>query len=125
MKSFKKYFSFDAQPIDIYNAMTDQEQIEIWTGEKADFKAEPGTEFSMWDESICGRNLEFVEGKKIVQLWYFEEVDSQVTIKFHKSKSGGTSMEVNQIDIPDEAYDNIVDGWTEDYFDCLADLYNQ
>lgn len=35
----------------------------------------PGTEFSMWDESICGMNLEFEKDKKIVQEWYFGEDD--------------------------------------------------
>lgn len=83
----------------------------------------PGTEFSMWDGSICGRNLEFEKDQKIVQEWYFgEEENSLVTIKLHPHK-GGTSMEVKQTNIPDEAYENIAEGWVEDYFDNLNQLF--
>jgi len=87
-----------------------------------------GTEFSMWEESICGLNLEFEQDKKIVQEWYFGEEDedkkSIVTIKLHPDK-GGTSMEVVQTNIPDEAYRNISEGWEEDYFNGLNELFKQ
>lgn len=123
MKEFKKYFQLSAEPADVYNALTNKLMIEIWTGEPAEMEEIPGTEFSMWDGSICGRNLEFEKDQKIVQEWYFgEEENSLVTIKLHPHK-GGTSMEVKQTNIPDEAYDNIAEGWVEDYFDNLNQLF--
>ena len=88
----------------------------------------PGTEFSLWDESICGLNLEFEKNFKIVQEWYFGEDDedkkSIVTIKLHPDKKG-TSMEVVQTNIPDNAYRNIVEGWEENYFESLNQLFEQ
>lgn len=123
MKEFKKYFQLSAEPADVYNALTNKLMIEIWTGEPAEMEEIPGTEFSMWDGSICGRNLEFEKDQKIVQEWYFgEEENSLVTIKLHPHK-GGTSMEVKQTNIPDEAYENIAEGWVEDYFDNLNQLF--
>jgi activator of HSP90 ATPase len=102
--------------------------IEIWTGEDAVMEPTAGTEFSMWEESICGMNLEFEQDKKIVQEWFFGEEDedkkSIVTIKLHPDK-GGTSMEVHQTNIPDEAYRNISEGWEEDYFNGLNELFKQ
>lgn len=84
----------------------------------------PGSEFSMWEESIVGRNLEFVENKKIVQQWYFgeQEEDSIVTIILHSHKHG-TSAELRHTNIPDEDYDDIVEGWNEAYFGSLASFY--
>lgn len=32
-------------------------------------------------------------------------------------------MEVNQTNIPDEAYRNITEGWEEDYFNGLNELF--
>jgi len=124
MKEFKKYFEIHAAPKDVYNALTNQVMIEIWTGESAAMQEIPGSEFSMWDGSITGKNLEFVKDQKIVQEWYFGEQDepSLVTIKLHLHKNG-TSMEVRQTNIPDEAYDNIADGWSEDYFQALNQLF--
>ena len=123
MKEFKKYFELTAEPSDVYNALTNKLMIEIWTGEAAEMEAVPGTEFSMWNGSICGLNVEFEENRKIVQEWYFgEEANSLVTIKLHPHK-GGTSMEVKQTNIPDDAYDNIAEGWVEDYFANLNQLF--
>jgi len=117
-----------AAPADVYNALTNKTMIEIWTGEDAVMEPTPGTEFSMWEESICGLNLEFVQDQKIVQEWYFGEEDedkkSIVTIKLHPDKKG-TIMEVLQTNIPEEAYQNIAEGWEEDYFNSINELYKE
>jgi len=123
MKEIKKYYKLNASPADVYNALTNQIMIEIWTGEKAQFKAEPDTEFSMWDGSITGRNLEFQQDKLIRQIWYFEDVESEVTFKFHPEKKG-TSVELHQTNIPDDAYENISEGWDSDFFGSLEELFN-
>ncbi len=126
MKNYKKYFKITAAPADVYNALTNKNMLEIWTGEDAVMEEIPGTEFSLWEESISGMNLEFEKDFKIVQEWYFGEEDedkkSIVTIKLHPEKNG-TSMEVTQTNIPDEAYRNIVEGWEEDYFNGLNELF--
>lgn len=126
MKTFKKYFTITAAPEDVYNALTNPLMIEIWTGEKAVMEETPGSEFSLWDESITGINLEFEKNKKIVQEWFFGEQEERsiVTIKLHANKSG-TSMEITHTNIPDDAYDNIVEGWQEDYFDALNQLFEE
>ncbi len=126
MKDFKKYFKITAAPKDVYNALTNKFMLEIWTGEAAVMEEVPGTEFSLWNGSICGKNLEFVKDQKIVQEWYFgeQEEPSIVTIKLHQDKNG-TSMEVKHTNIPDEAFDNIAEGWTEDYFNAINELFEE
>jgi Activator of Hsp90 ATPase homolog 1-like protein. len=78
----------------------------------------------MWDGSIAGRNIEFEEGKRIVQQWYFGEQDAEsiVTIKLHPHKQG-TSVELLHTNIPDEAYEDIEQGWIENYFGSLQEFY--
>ena len=128
MKSYKKYFKITAAPADVYNALTNKVMLEIWTGEDAVFEEVAGTEFSLWEESINGINLEFEKDHKIVQEWFFgeeeEELKSIVTIKLHPDKKN-TIMEVTQTNIPDEAYRNITEGWEEDYFNGLNQLFEQ
>ncbi len=128
MKNYKKYFRIVAEPADVYNALTNKVMIEIWTGEDAEMEETAGSEFSLWEDSISGKNLEFVKDFKIVQEWYFGEEDedkkSIVTIKLHPDK-GGTSMEVVHTNIPEEAYENIVEGWEENYFNGLNQLFEQ
>lgn len=126
MKDFKKYYILETTPDEVYNALTNPLAIKLWTGEEADMSTEPGSEFSMWDESIVGKNLEFVENKKIVQQWYFDgqEEPSIVTIILHPHRQG-TSVELRHTNIPDEEYDNFVEGWDESYFASLEEFFNE
>src|ERR1700710_2530873 len=111
MKDFKKYYRLPATPEEVYIALTNPLTIELWTGETAEMSTDPGSEFSMWEGSITGKNLEFEEGKKIVQQWYFDgqSEESIVTIKLHPNKNG-TSAELRHTNIPDGAYDDISEG---------------
>lgn len=124
MKDFKKYYTLPATPEEIYTALTNPLTIELWTGEEAVMSTDPGTEFSMWDGSIVGRNLEFEEGKKIVQQWYFDGQPeaSIVTIKLHPDKKG-TSVELRHTNIPDADYSSFTEGWDDSYFGPLADFF--
>lgn len=125
MKSYKNYFILHAPPEEVYLALTLPATIQLWSGDRAEMSTEPGSEFSLWEGSIAGRNLEFEEGKKIVQQWYFgdEEEDSIVTIKLHPHKHG-TSVELSHTNIPDEVFEEMVDGWKNNYFGALQEFYD-
>lgn len=124
MKNIKRYYTLNASPRDVYNALTNKTMLEIWTGETAVMETTPGTAFSLWDGSISGINLEFAENELLVQQWFFEgeTEDSIVTMKLHPHKKG-TSLELLHTNIPDEAYDNISEGWDQDYFGPLNELF--
>src|SRR5436190_11880568 len=126
MKDYKQYFIIPAQPEEIYLALTNPATLQLWTGEPAEMSTVPGTEFSLWEESIVGRNIEFEANKKIVQEWYFgdQEPASIVTIKLHPHKQG-TSVELIHINIPDEIYQEMVEGWNNNYFTSLKEFYQE
>ncbi|MEO7768532.1 MAG: SRPBCC family protein [Ferruginibacter sp.] len=125
MKDFKKYYIIPASPEELYLALTLPATIQLWTGEEAEMSSEPGSEFSLWEGSIVGKNIAFEPGKKIVQHWYFgdQEDESIVTIKLHPHKQG-TSVELLHTNIPDEAYDEMVEGWDDNYFGLLVRFYS-
>ncbi len=126
MKTFKKYYIIPATPEEIYLALTHPLTIQLWTGEKAEMSAEPGSEFSLWEGSILGKNLEFETSRKIVQQWYFEgePEESIVTILLHPHAKG-TSVELTHTNIPDAEYDDFVEGWNESYFARLRAFYEE
>jgi uncharacterized protein YndB with AHSA1/START domain len=126
MKDFKKYYTISAPPEDVYRALTNPVTIQLWTGEPAEMSTVPGSEFSLWDGSISGKNIEFEEGKRIVQQWYFGDQvqESLVTILLHAQKTG-TSVELNHTNIPDEDYPDIVSGWNNSYFGALREFYQE
>lgn len=125
MKDFKKYYRISATPEEVYMALTNPLTIQLWTGETAEMSTEAGSEFSMWEGSIVGKNLEFEDGKKIVQQWYFDGQPeaSIVTIKLHPDKND-TSVELRHLNIPDEEYSDITEGWDNSYFAALSEFFN-
>lgn len=126
MKDYKKYYIIPATPEEVYAALTNPNTIRLWSGEKAEMSTEPGSEFELFEGSIAGKNLEFEEGKKIVQQWYFgdQEEPSIVTIKLHPHKYG-TSAELRHSNIPDEAFEDITEGWDEAYFGAIIEFYEE
>ncbi|MCG9899647.1 MAG: SRPBCC domain-containing protein [Hydrotalea sp.] len=125
MKDYKAYFIIPEEPALVYQALTQQDTIELWTGEKAIMQAEPNTEFSLWDDDIVGKNLAFEPGKTFQQEWYFgeQEEPSIVTIILHPHGKG-TSLELRHTNIPEDAYDDLVEGWNEVYMASLIDFYS-
>jgi len=111
---------------DIFTALTNPLTIEIWTGAAAVMEPLPGTEFSLWDGEISGLNLEIEPGKKIVQEWYFEGEDEKSIVTITLIPEGNnTNVELLHINIPEEAFDNIVEGWDRYYFKPLKQLVEE
>ena len=71
-----------------------------------------------------GKNIEFIENKKIVQQWYFGDQleESMVTFLLHPDKNG-TSLELRHTNIPDSDFKDMIDGWNLNYFGALQDFY--
>lgn len=124
MPDFKKYFIIPATPSEVWLALTNPLTIQLWTGEPAEMSTEPGSKFSLWDDSITGTNVEFEKNKKIIQHWDFGEQTepSVVTIKLHPHDEG-TSVELRHTNIPQEAFEDITQGWAQSYFGALQEFY--
>ena len=120
MKDIHRTIIIKAPAKDIFNALTNPLTIELWTGYPAEMEPVAGTEFSLWEGDISGRNLEIEPGKKIVQEWFFgdENKPSVVTIELNEVK-GNTTVELTHTNVPDEAFENIDYGWKEYYFGAL------
>lgn len=126
MKDFKKYYILSATPEEVFAALTNPATIQLWSGDPAVMSTEPGSEFSLWEGNIEGKNLEFEKDKKIVQQWYFgdQEQESIVTIKLFPDRNK-TSLELRHTNIPDADYENIVDGWNNVYLGSLVEFYEE
>jgi activator of HSP90 ATPase len=125
MKTFKKTFKINAEPSDIYSAITNPYTIELWSGYPAEMSTEPGSEFSLWEGDITGKNLEFIPDRKIVQQWYFGEQQEKsiVTIAIAPDRENSI-VTIEHTNIPDEEYDGIAEGWREYYFEAIRNFFN-
>jgi uncharacterized protein YndB with AHSA1/START domain len=123
MKNIKKFYHIKASTENVYTALTNPLTLEMWTGAPAIMEAVAGTEFSLWDGEITGLNLEIEVNHKIKQQWYFEGEESISVVTITLNPEGKvTRVELLHTDIPDEAFENIVDGWDRYYFKPLKQL---
>ena len=125
MKTFKKTFRINAEPSDIYSALTNPYTIELWSGYPAQMSTEPGSEFSLWEGDITGMNIEFIQDKKLVQEWYFGDQNEKslvnITITPDREFSNVT---VEHSNIPDADFNDIAEGWREYYIGAIVNFFN-
>ncbi|MGD0341072.1 MAG: SRPBCC domain-containing protein [Bacteroidales bacterium] len=125
MKTFKKTFKINAEPSDVYSALTNPYTIELWSGYPAIMKEEPGTEFSLWEGDISGQNLEFVHDKKVVQEWYFDDQpEKSVVTMTIQPDNEDTLLTVEHTNIPDKDFADIAEGWREYYIGAIVNFFN-
>ena len=126
MKNIKKYYLIKSSVEDVFTALTNPLTIEMWTGAPAVMDPVAGTEFSLWDGEITGVNLEIEKNVRIKQQWYFEGEEGKSIVTITLSAEGkDTRVELLHIDIPDEAFENILDGWDRYYFKPLKQLLEE
>src|SRR4030043_150806 len=125
MKTFQKTFKINAEPSDVYSALTNPYTIELWSGYPAIMSEIQGSEFSLWEGDITGKNLEFVKDKKIVQEWYFGEQEGKsiVTITIQPDRDNSI-VTVEHTNIPDPDFADIAEGWREYYMGAISGFFN-
>ena len=125
MKTFKKTFKINAEPSDIYSALTNPFTIELWSGYPAVMSDEPGSEFSLWVGDITGKNLEFVQDKKVVQEWFFGDQTEKSVVTIDIKPDGENSLvTVEHTNIPDDDFAEIAEGWREYYIGAIINFFN-
>ena len=125
MKTFQKTFKINAEPSDVYSALTNPYTIELWSGYPAEMSEVPGSEFSLWEGDITGKNIEFIKDKKVVQEWYFGEQaeKSIVTITISPDREN-SQVTVEHTNVPDSEFSDIAEGWREYYFGAILSFFN-
>ena len=124
MKTFKQHYFINASPEEVFSAITNPFTIELWSGYPATMEAKEGTEFSIFDGDIAGKNIKITENQQLVQEWYFgeSEVQSLVTIDL-KSHKLGTKVNLEHTNIPDEELDDFTQGWNEYYWGAIQEFF--
>lgn len=123
MGNFNYELKIAADPEEVFAALTNPFQIELWSGYPADMKAEKGYVFSLWEGDICGVNIEVIPNKKLVQEWFFGENEKSSIVTLTLKKEGkATCLTLSHTEIPDEVEEEIIEGWKTCYLGSLKDM---
>lgn len=123
MKDFKYTLAITASPEEVFTALTNPFQIELWSGYPADMKAEAGYVFSLWEGDIAGVNLEVQPNRLLSQEWFFGEQEERSIVRIELKKSGvQTTLTLTHTNIPDDVYEEITEGWREYYLGSVKNM---
>jgi uncharacterized protein YndB with AHSA1/START domain len=124
MKTIKQHYFINATPEEVFSAITNPFTIELWSGYPARMEAKEGTEFSIFDGDITGRNIKITENSQLIQEWYFGETpeESIVTIDL-KSHKLGTKVHLEHTNVADDEVEEFTRGWNEYYWGGIQDFF--
>jgi len=124
MKTIRQHYFINATPEEVFSAITNPFTIELWSGYSAQMEAKEGMEFSIFDGDISGKNIKITQNEQLVQEWYFGERPEQsiVTIDL-KSHQMGTKINLEHTNVPDEEFDNFLEGWNDYYWGAIREFF--
>ena len=108
---------------EVFTALTNPFQIELWSGYPAEMASEKGFVFSLWEGDISGANIEVIPNRLLVQEWFFGEREHPSIVTFRLKREGNrTRVNLTHTHIPDEVYEEITEGWREYYLGAIKEL---
>ncbi|KAF2307747.1 hypothetical protein GH714_031446 [Hevea brasiliensis] len=118
----------------MYEILMDENRWKGFTQSNARISKELGGEFSIFDGSVTGTNVELQEGKIIVQKWRFgswpDGIVSTVRLTFDEPEPGLTVIQLLHTDIPEEdrygnatVVENTERGWRDLIFHRIRAVF--
>lgn len=111
----------------LYDAWLNSEEHTNFTGGSALIDPKSGGRFTVWNDSIHGKNIELQPYGRIVQSWRSTDFpagvrDSRIEILFEKV-DGGTRMTLIHTEIPQGQENEFKKVWTEHYFKSMKKYF--
>lgn len=123
MADFQQRVRIPASPSRVFSALLSSEHHAAFTGAPAEIDAAPGGAWRAYDGGIHGRNVEVVEGQRIVQTWraanWPDGVWTLVRFEFEDA-DGGTEVVLDHIGAPEDAVQHLQSGWYDRYWKPLT-----
>jgi activator of HSP90 ATPase len=115
-KTIRKVYKISATVDQVWNALVDPKVIDEWGGGPSSMNSDVGKDFELWNGDIYGRNIEVIPKSKLVQEWFGGDWPKPSIVTFTlKKDNSNTILELVQIDVPDEEFEDIESGW-DDYY---------
>ncbi|MBI2411175.1 MAG: SRPBCC domain-containing protein [Candidatus Kerfeldbacteria bacterium] len=122
MKKIHQTYEIHAPIGKVWRALVDAKYIDNWGGGPAVMDEAVGTEFSLWNGDIYGKNIEVIPEKKLVQEWYGGDWPQPSIATFTLSESDGvTTVELLHVGMPGDEVTNFEEGWKDYYLGPLKE----
>ncbi len=123
-RSIEQTYNIKASPEAVWRALTDQKEIQEWSGANAYFIPQAGAQYTLWDGTIGGKIVQVVPLRKLVQTWKPQEWtrdDSVVTFTLTPTRDG-TRVDLLHVNVEESDYDGTTEGWDIYYLGVIKKM---
>lgn len=111
---------------DLYEMYMNAKKHSHVTGAPAKITAKEGTEYSVHNNYICGKNLRLIKNKLIVQSWraqgWKDSDPDSIFILMLEQNGKNATLEMIHASVPDSAEASIAKGWFDHYWNPWKDV---
>jgi activator of HSP90 ATPase len=113
----------NATPAQLYEFFMDPKKHTAATGMPANISRKVGGKWSAFGGMILGKTLALVPNRMIVQAWRSSQwkkadPDSILVVRFEKSASGGATVALTHVGVPEYDHDGVRQGWIKYYWEA-------
>lgn len=130
MRKIHQEIAIGASTKAVYAALTEATRFsEMSGGAPADIDPTDGGAFSCFGGMILGRNIECVEGRRLVQAWraktWPEGVYSVVRFELEETGANATRLLLDHVGYPDGQGEHLAEGWHTNYWTPMRALLGE
>ena len=126
MPTIKQSYEMKASPEEVFDALTNSEVIQDWSGDEAKMNDQVGGKFSLWGGQMFGINTEVVKNKRLVQDWGYDQWDTLSKVTFLiKPKGKLTVVELLHENVPEKSITSITEGWNTYYLGAMQEMFEE
>jgi activator of HSP90 ATPase len=112
----------NATPAVLYELFMDSGKHSAATGAPAKISRKVGGKWFAHGGMISGKNLVLVPNRMIAQTWRSKEwkagdLDSILVVHFEKSTSGGATVHLAHVGVPEHDHKDVTQGWRKYYWE--------
>ena len=123
MANIHQEVTFGVSPAEVYKALVDTKRFTEITGAPATGDSTEGASFSLFGGHITGRQIELVDGKRVVQAWRAKTWPEGLysIARFELQADGeGTKVVFDHDAFPADLQEHLAKGWQSNYWDNIA-----
>ena len=122
-KTIKLKVKFQANPLRVYELLTNEKKFRSFSGKKASIKEKVGSSFSNYDEHVSGIMVDLSPGERVVQAWRHRKfpkgIFSMASFNLVSTHKGGTELTLTHRGVPKELIPKICEDWRNLYWDKM------
>jgi uncharacterized protein YndB with AHSA1/START domain len=124
MLRIEQTYLIDASPEEVWEALTNPELMAQWSGQRAEYAANVGSPYKLFDDYVVGEIVEADAPSRLTQTWKPNDwtVEDSIVSFTLTPVEGGTRVDLVHENVDPGDYEGTNKGWDEFYVGALKKM---